>query len=207
MNMKNFKYFGAVLLLLPMFSWATLIEFNGKGGTYDAANKWISFSAGYMIDIDVEDSNPDSTYGTFIGALKGGFLSLGSSRYELDLFNPKGLDILTRDYAAGGSPDFGTLNFGNCNYINDMGDALQMASLFRSYPDDDFYNAGTSLLGLAAIPLYFESDAELNTAGVARYASLDIWTVAAVPEPTSLLLLLLGFSSIVGVRFFKLRRR
>jgi hypothetical protein len=83
------------------------------------------------------------------------------------------------------------------------GDNLQRTGVFRSYPTDNFFNAGTSLQGLESIPLNFESDGELTIDGVGRYASLYIRTV--VPEPGSIMLFLTGFLGIAGVRLFKAR--
>lgn len=202
--MKNLKYFCAILFLFPMFSWAALIEFKGAGGTY-AADEWVNFTAGFIVDTDIVDSNPNPESGYFRGALKSGYIIFGASRYELDIFATSSSgDIGTSDFSDG-SLARGTLSFGGGEFVNASGDSLQRGGVFRSYPTDNFFNAGTSLRGLESIPLYFESDGELAVDGMGNYASLNIWSVAAVPEPGSIMLLLLGFFGVVGVRLVKAR--
>jgi hypothetical protein len=199
--MKKLKFFVVMLFLFPMFSWAALIEFEGMGGAYNAADEWVNYAAGFVVDTDIVDSDPDPEVGYFSGALKSGFIIWEASRYELDIFATSGSgDIVTWDANLAR----GTLKFGG-QFVNASGDSLHRSAVFRSYPGENLFDAGRSLHGLETIPLYFESDAELIIDGIGRYSSLDIRTVSTVPEPGSIILLLLGFLGIIGARLVKAR--
>jgi hypothetical protein len=200
--MKFIKLAYVIFFSFPMFSSAALIELKAFGASFNSDVTWISsFTISYTIDTTILDSNPDSEYGVFKGALKSGFLIMDSNRYELDFsYSPCIGNINTQDF----SDEYfarGLLNFGQCKFIDSLGESVTYSGAFRSFSRTNFFNAGTSLHGLENRPVSFESDGELAVNGVGRYANLG--ARAVVQESGFLALLLLGFVGTVGARSFK----
>ncbi|MES2675582.1 MAG: PEP-CTERM sorting domain-containing protein [Pseudomonadota bacterium] len=201
--MNKFKVVLSVLLLcVSLESSASLMQL-----TYDnfyappSPTNWpvdMTGSVSFVFDGAVEDADTNAFEGTFLNPIKSGFMFLSGIRYDIDTDAP--VEFTTHfntqsswysSFRATGTifnidlgrrDTFSMAFYGN--YSEDIGDTLDLLDLQDSH--STFLNFGDGT--------FFESGS-VSTEMVSANAE-----VASVPEPASLMLLMLGMAATLIFR-------
>lgn len=200
--MKTFKLIAIFLLLLSHGSSASLVQLHYRD--FYAPPSPTNFPVdrtgliSFVFDETVEDTNANPFEGRFVNPIKSGYMFLRGIRYDIDIDMP--VEFTTQYSARSSFKATGTM------FNNDVG---RRDSFYLHFGGDFLSESiGWTLASLDLTSCYENHLNLINSDKIGEfYESGNVQTeIASVPEPASIMLLVLGLAGILLLRTRSLKK-
>lgn len=210
-SMNKFKLVVSLLLLLSYDSSASLMQL-----TYDNFNAPPSPTnfpvdatgvVSFIFDDAVEDTNLNPFDGTFLNPIKSGYMFLSGIRYDIDTDVP--IEFTTQFNTQ--SSFYSSFRATGTIFNNEIGKRNTFSMAFYG----DYYEVIGDTLGLLDLGsshstfLNFGDGTFYESGGVSTelvVGDVSMSQMVSVPEPSSLILLILGMAGMLLLRMANIRR-
>lgn len=205
--MKKLVFLSMLLLALAQESDASVMQFS-----YEAFNAPISPTnfpvdmtgvVSFAFDSECEDVDLDAASGVYHDPITGGSMFLSGVMYDIDLLSATKFTTNFNDSGSGNNESIGSFTARGTITNNDLGRTWSFyLSLFGSRSNDSLVNDGP--LNLLDFNVW-DRHLLVYDDSAALYESYEggFTQIVAVPEPSSLMLMVIGLVGVTIIRFKK----